>query len=344
MNNELFELAKNELEKSKVIAFPTETVMGFGVFYNDIEAYNLLNKIKRRPEDKPYTLMLSKVEDIEKYAYLTYRDRVIINKFMPGPLTVLLRAKENVPTYVTHGSGIIGIRVPNMQNIRDMIDYCQKPLLVPSANRSGEKPLNKYLEVKKEFEKEIDFVYPEDALGNKPSTIIDSTNDKIKIIREGDIKLSEIEGAINMYRISIGSDHGGYEYKQKVIEHLTKQGHQVIDVGTNSLDSCHYPIFGEAAARKVSEGECDFAVVICTSGEGIMMAANKVKGVRCGLAYNDEVAKLMRQHNNANAIAFGQKFMNLEDVLRRIDIFLSTEFEGGRHQQRVDLISEIETK
>ena len=142
-------------------------------------------------------------------------------------------------------------------------------------------------------------------------------------------------------RIAVGSDHGGLEYKNAIKEHLEKQGHKVTDVGTYTSDSCHYPVFGEAVARKVANNECDFGVVVCTSGEGIAIAANKVPGVRCGIAYNDDVARLMRQHNNANVIAFGQKFMELDDVLRRVDIFLSTEFEGGRHQTRVDLINNI---
>lgn len=143
-------------------------------------------------------------------------------------------------------------------------------------------------------------------------------------------------------KIAVGSDHGGLEYKNQIAKHLKELGHEVIDVGTYSLDSCHYPLFGAEVARKVSSGECKFGVVVCTSGEGIAMAANKIKGVRCGIAYNDEVARLMRQHNDANVIAFGQKFMDLDDVLRRVDIFLATEFEGGRHQIRVDMISELE--
>ena len=143
-------------------------------------------------------------------------------------------------------------------------------------------------------------------------------------------------------KIAVGSDHGGLEYKNQIAKHLKELGHEVIDVGTYSLDSCHYPLFGAEVARKVSSGECKFGVVVCTSGEGIAMAANKIKGVRCGIAYNDEVARLMRQHNDANVIAFGQKFMELDDVLRRVDIFLATEFEGGRHQIRVDMISELE--
>ena len=106
--------------------------------------------------------------------------------------------------------------------------------------------------------------------------------------------------------------------------------------------SCHYPVFGAAVAKKVASKEADFGVVICTSGEGICMAANKVKGIRCGIGYNDEVSKLMRQHNNANVSSFGAKFMDTADVIRRIEIFLSTEFEGGRHQTRVDMISDLE--
>lgn len=139
-------------------------------------------------------------------------------------------------------------------------------------------------------------------------------------------------------KISIGCDHGGYELKEAIVAFLKSKGHEVEDVGTYSLDSCHYPIFGRKAAELVANGECEKGVVVCTSGEGIMMAANKVKGVRCGMGYNDDVARLMRQHNNANMIAFGAKFMDKEDVLRRVEIFLTTDFEGGRHQTRVEMI------
>ena len=143
-------------------------------------------------------------------------------------------------------------------------------------------------------------------------------------------------------KIAVGSDHGGLEYKNAIAKHLKELGHDVIDVGTYSLDSCHYPLYGAEVGKKVASKECRFGVVVCTSGEGIAMAANKIKGVRCGIAYNDDVAKLMRQHNDANVISFGQKFMALDDVLRRVDIFLNTEFEGGRHLTRVEMINELE--
>lgn len=142
-------------------------------------------------------------------------------------------------------------------------------------------------------------------------------------------------------KIAIGCDHGGYNQKEAVVKYLKEAGYEVKDVGTYSLDSCHYPIYGEAAARLVANHECDFGIVICTSGEGIMISANKVPGIRCGLGYNDEVSKLMRQHNDANMIAFGAKFMSDEEVINRIKIFLNTNFEGGRHATRVDLINKI---
>ena len=335
-------LSKEALLNGQVIAFPTETVMGLGVIFDNEQAYSLLNKIKRRPEDKPYTLMLGDVNDIEKYAHLSLRDRLIISKFMPGPLTVLLKAKENVPGYVTHNTGIIGVRVPNMPEIQEMINFIGKPLLVPSANRSGEKPFVNYLDVEKEFGKELGYIYPKNALGEKPSTIIDLTSDRIIEVRTGSISIQDIEKELVMLKVAVGSDHGGYEAKEELIKHLKNNGVEVFDCGTNSLDSCDYPIFGVEVAKNVANKVADYGVVICTSGEGIMMAANKVKGIRCGLGYNDEVSKLMRQHNDANMIAFGAKFMSAEEINKRVDIFLSTEFEGGRHQRRVDIIKSLE--
>ena len=143
-------------------------------------------------------------------------------------------------------------------------------------------------------------------------------------------------------KIALGSDHAGYNQKNKIKEHLVNKGYEVIDVGTNSLDSCDYPIFGIAAAKEVANGNAEYGILVCSSGEGIMMSANKVKGIRCGIGYNDDVARLTREHNNANMIAFGASFMNDEDVLRRVDIFLNTEFAGGRHARRVGEIIDAE--
>lgn len=145
-------------------------------------------------------------------------------------------------------------------------------------------------------------------------------------------------------KIVLGSDHGGFNAKSEVIKYLKEKGYEIIDVGTFSNESCNYAEFGIDAAKKVASKEADYGVVICNSGEGISIAANKIKGIRCALLYNDDVAHLAKEHNDANMIAFGAQFMSVEDIKRRIDIFLNSKFEGGRHSLRIARISEEENK
>lgn len=139
-------------------------------------------------------------------------------------------------------------------------------------------------------------------------------------------------------KISIGCDHGGLILKNAIVDHLKKLGHDVMDVGTYTNESCDYPDFAHKAAELVENGTCERGIVVCTSGEGVSIAANKHKGVRCGLVYNEEVARLTRQHNNVNMVAYGAKFITEEQGLKWVDIFLNTEFEGGRHINRVNKI------
>ena len=189
---EEYKLAKSALDNSGVIAFPTETVMGLGVYFDDKVAYERLNHVKNRPEDKPYTLMLASKEDIDKYAYVSNRDKKIIDAFVPGPVTLLLKAKDVVSGYVTHNTGIIGVRVPDMELVQGLIKYCGRPLLVPSANKSGDKPSLTSLEVKEIFKNELGYIFESDSLGQRPSTIIDLTSEQVKILREGPISIKDI--------------------------------------------------------------------------------------------------------------------------------------------------------
>lgn len=192
MSHKEYLLAKSVLDNSHVIAFPTETVMGLGVYYNDYNAYQLLNKIKCRPEDKPYTMMLCSKDEIEKYAYVDDRAKKVIDAFMPGEITVLLRSKDTVPGYVTHNSGVIGVRVPNLANLLGFLRFIDTPLLVPSANKSGEKPAMNSDEVKRIFNNEVGYVFEGEAKGGVPSTLVDLTQKEVKIYREGNISLSDI--------------------------------------------------------------------------------------------------------------------------------------------------------
>ena len=194
---QIYQEVLEALNNHQVIAFPTETVFGLGVFYDDEEAYNLLNEIKRRREDKPYTMMLSKVEDIFKYADVDEKYLKLIKKYMPGPLTILVRSKDNVPPYVTHNTRVLGVRIPENAEALELLEYIKKPLLVPSANRADEKPALNDEEVKAIFQDEIKVVVPGKTCKGQPSTIIDLTGNEIKLIRKGPISLEELNLALN---------------------------------------------------------------------------------------------------------------------------------------------------
>ena len=143
-------------------------------------------------------------------------------------------------------------------------------------------------------------------------------------------------------KIALGCDHGGYELKEFVKTVLERLGHTYEDFGCYSKESCDYPDFGEAAARAVAEGKCDRGIVICTTGIGISIAANKVRGIRCALCSEPLSAEMTRRHNNANMLAIGAGFTGKNMAERMVEVFLSTEFEGGRHARRVDKIMAIE--
>ena len=143
-------------------------------------------------------------------------------------------------------------------------------------------------------------------------------------------------------KIAIASDHAGFERKEQVRKFLVSNGYIVLDCGTFSGESCHYPVFVYSAAQKVTNGDADFAIVICKTGIGSAIVANKVKGVRCGLCHNVESAILTRQHNHSNVLAMGAMFVGRDLAIEISNAFLTTEEESGRHDIRVKLISDIE--
>lgn len=141
-------------------------------------------------------------------------------------------------------------------------------------------------------------------------------------------------------KIAIASDHAGFEYKQALIEHLRSQGHEVVDFGTDSNQSCDYPDFIRPAAKAVASGKCERGIVLGGSGNGEAIVANKVRGIRCGLCWNEESAELTSSHNNANMVSLGQRMMTEDMAKKIVDKWLATPFEGGRHQKRIDKIEQ----
>ena len=142
-------------------------------------------------------------------------------------------------------------------------------------------------------------------------------------------------------KIALGSDHAGFRYKEKVKSLVQELGHEPKDFGTYSEDQVDYPTFIRPAAEAVARGECERGIVFGGSGNGEAMAANKVRGIRCGLAWNEDSARLSRQHNNANVLSVGERMIS-EDLLEKIvRIWLETPFEGGRHVKRIEMLDQM---
>jgi len=137
-------------------------------------------------------------------------------------------------------------------------------------------------------------------------------------------------------RIALASDHAGYRYKTLLAGHLSAAGHEIVDFGTHSEDPVDYPDFIRPAAEAVARGECRQGIVLGASGNGEAMAANRVRGVRCAVCWNEESARLARVHNDANMIALGQRMLTEQQALAIVTVWLNTEFEGGRHLRRIE--------
>ena len=145
-------------------------------------------------------------------------------------------------------------------------------------------------------------------------------------------------------KIAIGNDHVAVDMKNHIMEYLQKKGHEVVNFGTDEATRANYPVYSEKVAKAVVSGECDKGILICGTGVGISIAANKIKGVRCVVCSEPYSARLSRQHNNTNIVAFGARVIGIATAEDIVDAFLSAEFEGGRHQVRVDMISRLEEK
>lgn len=143
-----------------------------------------------------------------------------------------------------------------------------------------------------------------------------------------------------METIAIGSDHGGYDYKEMIKEHLTNKGYEVIDVGTNSTESCDYPIYAKEVTKLITFGKANRGILVCGTGIGMCITANKTKGIRASLCSDTFSAHVTRQHNNSNVLCLGERVIGTSLALEIVDAWMNAEFEGGRHQRRIDMIEQ----
>jgi ribose 5-phosphate isomerase B len=143
-------------------------------------------------------------------------------------------------------------------------------------------------------------------------------------------------------RIVLSSDHAAIDVRGKIANHITAMGYEVVDIGPTTPESTPYPLHGKAAAERVASGDCALGIILCGTGQGIMMAANKVKGIRCGVCTDTFSARMIREHNDANMLSMGVRVLGDGLILDIVDAFLGAEFEGGRHATRVDMITALE--
>lgn len=335
-----------DLLAGKVVGFPTDTVYGLAIIYNNKDAFDRLYQIKNRSITKPISMMVANINVMKDVAYINKNQSKIINGLMPGALTVILKAKENLPNFVTFNYKTIGIRIPKHDIALKILEEIKVPLLVTSANISSEPSLIKYEDVLNKFNGQISSLINEDALGDVASTVVDITKPEVNVLRNGPISKEEILATLkennNMKKIAIGCDHGGLDLKNAIKKHY-KNVFDFFDCGTNSLESCDYPDFAFKVGEMVANKDVDFGIVICKSGIGMSIAANKVKGVRCALVSNATNARLSHQHNNANVLAMGSNDVTTRMAYKIIDAYVEAVFES-RHQKRIDKIGNYENR
>lgn len=191
-NQSEYKYLVEDLLNGKVVAFPTETVYGLAIVYDDINAFNRLYQIKNRSITKPISMMVSNKENIEKVAFIDENSNKIIDKFMPGELTLILKAKDNLPEHVTFNLKTVGVRIPKFDLALKILTEVNKPLLVTSANISNTKALVKYEDVLKEFDGKIESLIALDALDSEPSSVVCVFDGDVKMFRQGKISKQEI--------------------------------------------------------------------------------------------------------------------------------------------------------
>ncbi|MEI7667478.1 MAG: L-threonylcarbamoyladenylate synthase [Erysipelotrichaceae bacterium] len=336
------------LREGGVVAFPTDTVYGLGVDLSNQAAIAKLSLAKQRPDSKPYALMVNHINQIEALADLSLRDRELIKTFMPGAISMIFRKKASITEGYFGQSNTIAFRMPKDPYINDLISLVKQPLLVPSANISGLAPALNSDEVFSQLDNKIDAVVEGVSGQSLASTIIDCSNDELSLIRKGPIDFEEVIASLQIHkplRIAIATDHGGYQDKEAIKEYLLRVGYEVKDYGCFSEASVDYPDTVYPAVVSVKKQINDVGIVLCGTGIGASITANKVKGIRCALVQDKQTALISKEHNDANVLALGGRILSAEEAIGIVQTWLISPFsEEERHQRRINKIAEIETK
>jgi len=342
------EAAVQILDQGGLVAFATDTVYGVGAHAFQPEAVVRLYEAKRRSRSKAIPILLAKGADAHLVADpVPPLVKRLAARFWPGPLTLVLPARIDLPEAVTAGGDSVALRVPDHPLVLALISALGAPLAVTSANLSGAPSPVSAAEVEAQLSGRVDLILDGGRCpGGIPSTVVDLTTRTPAILRPGPVSAEELqaalkpeEGECGRKRLAIGSDHAGYELKAEVARWLGEQGYEVRDLGTdNPDDRVDYPDFGRSVAKAVASGDCELGIVVCATGLGVCMAANKVRGVRAALCTDPFMARMSRQHNDANVLCLGERVIGRGLALEIVASWLEASFDGGRHARRVAML------
>jgi tRNA threonylcarbamoyl adenosine modification protein (Sua5/YciO/YrdC/YwlC family) len=332
------------LRDGGIVAVMTDTVFGLAVKYPDIKAYQALVNAKGREEHKPFPFMISALDQLSAIALANEKGKKLAARWFPGALTLVFKKHPQVEDFYTDNKDTIAVRMPKDDFLLSLGQAVGTPLLLTSANLAGQPPALNSGEVLQQLDGRIDAVVLGSAQGNKASTIVDVSGEEFQILRQGGITLEEIKESL-VQTIALGADHGAFTQKNDLKKHLEERGIKVLDFGCFSEESCDYPDFAYPAAKAVAEKKADLGIVLCGSGIGASITANKVKGIRCALVDDPKWAKITREHNDSNVLAMGGRVLDSAQMIEIADIWLDTPFSGDpRHQRRIDKIREAEVR
>lgn len=332
------------LRNNGLVALKTDTVYGLAASSHAEKNYFHLAQVKNRPKGKPFPLMLSSIEEAEKYLLLSPKQRLLMRTFLPGPITFIVRRRKNVFPFLADQE-TLGVRVAKDPWLRTLIERNGSPLWLPSANLSNHPTAINHQMVLDQLDGKIEAVLEGKAPGGVASSVVDISGDEIKILREGPISEKQIKEALSVKKIALACDHGAFDQKERIKKYLLEEGYEVKDFGAFSEDSVDYPDTIYPAAKAVAEGKFHRGIVLCGSGIGASITANKVKGIRCALVTSTEVARLTREHNDSNILALAGRTTDTETNMEIVKTWLDVDFsEDERHVRRIKKLHDIENK
>lgn len=353
--------ALSALASGDVAIVATDTVYGLAALPGS-QGYDRIFRIKGRPASQVLPWLVADSDALDRWGEdASGTAHAIAEELWPGALTLVVEASDEAKALGgTAADGSIALRCPDSPELRTLIAAVGSPVACTSANLHGHPAVSVLEELEDAFSGLAGRAQlPASCPGARSSTIVDCRGAGLRLLREGPISLADVRACafgdtlhqqsvqrrnrgMDRKRIALASDHGGFEQKGKLRSWLEAQGHEVVDFGCFGTESVDYPDYASAVAHAVADGKADLGVLVCGTGIGMQIAANKVRGVRAANVTSPEFAALSREHNNANVVTLSGRFVALEENQRILEAFIGTDFAGGRHERRVAKIADME--